>query len=196
MEWVASTLTPPPNVVYPALLQLMRTLRLPAVDWTDAHTDLNGLVRFGERWKLISARVSSHSARAIPVVANDIEGWGGGWGISMFISFFLVWRNSPQWARVSSFTRFLDHTQRRTTVSRTSLDELSARRRRDLYLTTHNTHNKQTSMPSVGFEPTISSGERPQLYVLDRVKLERGERFVGMGIFLFFLSHSVFTLPK
>jgi uncharacterized protein Usg len=36
---------------------------------------------------------------------------------------------------------FLDHTQRRTTVSRTSLDEWSARHR-DLYLTTHNTHNK------------------------------------------------------
>ena len=36
----------------------------------------------------------------------------------------------------SSFTRFLDHTQRRTTVSRTPLDEWSARRS-DLYLTTH-----------------------------------------------------------
>ena len=32
-------------------------------------------------------------------------------------------RNSPQWARASSFTRFLDHTQRRTTVGRTPLDE-------------------------------------------------------------------------
>ena len=36
---------------------------------------------------------------------------------------------------------FLHHTQRRTTVGRTPLDEWSARRR-DLYLTTHNTHNK------------------------------------------------------
>ena len=65
MEWVASTLTPPPNLVYPALLKLMRTLRLPAVDWTDAPTDLNGLVRFGERRNLISARMPSRSARAI-----------------------------------------------------------------------------------------------------------------------------------
>ena len=32
MECVASTLTPPPNVVYPALLKLMSTPRLPAVD--------------------------------------------------------------------------------------------------------------------------------------------------------------------
>ena len=56
---------------------------------------------------------------------------------------------------------FLDHTQRRPTVGRTPLDEWSACRR-DLYLTTHDTHNRQTSMPPVGFEPTISAGERPQ----------------------------------
>ena len=62
MEWVASTLMPPPNAVYPALLKLMRTPRLPAVDWTDAPTDLNGLVRFGERRNLVSARVPSRSA--------------------------------------------------------------------------------------------------------------------------------------
>jgi hypothetical protein len=57
--------------------------------------------------------------------------------------FICFWCDSPQWARASSFTRFLDHTQRRTTVGRTPLDEWSARRR-DLYLTTHNTHNRQT----------------------------------------------------
>ena len=60
------------------------------------------------------------------------------------------------------FLMFLDHTQRRTTIGRTPLDERSARRRRDLYLTTHDTHNRQISMPPVGFEPTISAGERPQ----------------------------------
>ena len=95
----------------------------------------------------------------------------------------------------SSFLRFLDHTQRRTTVGRTPLDEWSARRR-DLYLTTYNTHNRQTSIgllwtsdqlvaetstwqhttlttdkhpcPPVVFEPTISADERPQNYALDR----------------------------
>ena len=55
---------------------------------------------------------------------------------------------------------FLDHTQRRSTVGRTPLDEWSARHR-DLYLTTHDTHNRQIYMPPVGFEPTISAGERP-----------------------------------
>ena len=59
------------------------------------------------------------------------------------------------------FLMFLDHTQRRSTVGRTPLDDWSVRRR-DLYLTTHDTHNRQISMPLVGFEPTISAGERPQ----------------------------------
>ena len=73
----------------------------------------------------------------------------------------------PQWARASSFTRFLDRTQWRTTVGRNPLDEWSFRRR-DLYLTSPNTHKRQTSMPSVGFEPTIPAGERPKTYALDR----------------------------
>ena len=85
--------------------------------------------------------------------------------IPAIVNFFFLWCDTPpQWARASSFTSFLDHTQRRITVGRTPLDEWSARRR-DLYLTTH---NRQTSMPPVGFKPTISAGERTQTYALDR----------------------------
>ena len=40
--------------------------------------------------------------------------------------------------------------------------------------TTHNTHNRQTSMPPVGFEPTISAGERPQTHALDRTATGTG----------------------
>jgi hypothetical protein len=80
---------------------------------------------------------------------------------------FFSGRNTPQWPRASLFTRFLDHTLRRTTVGRTPLGEWSVHRR-DLYLTTHNTHNRQTSMPPLGFEPTISAGGRSQTYALDR----------------------------
>ena len=68
MAWVTSTLTPPPKVVYPALLKLMRTPRLPAVDWTDTPNDLNGLVRFGEWRNLVSACMPSRSARAITLM--------------------------------------------------------------------------------------------------------------------------------
>ena len=63
-------------------------------------------------------------------------------------------------ALASSRTRLLDHTQRRATVGRIPLNEWSVRHR-DLYLKTHNTHNRQISMPRVGFEPTIAAGERP-----------------------------------
>ena len=62
---------------------------------------------------------------------------------------FFFWCNSNPWVMVSSFTRFLDHTQRRTTVGRTPLDEWSARRR-DFYLISHNIQNRQTSMPPGG----------------------------------------------
>ena len=39
----------------------------------------------------------------------------------------------------------------------------------------HNTHNKQTSMPPMGFEPTVSAGGRPQTYALDRAATGTGE---------------------
>ena len=77
-------------------------------------------------------------------------------GPSLFVCLFVCfWRNSPPVG------------QRRTTTGRTPLDEWSARRR-DLYLTTHNTHNIQISMPPVGFEPTIPASERTQTHTLDR----------------------------
>ena len=91
------------------------------------------------------------------------------------ILLFFLWRCGPTGVMASSFVKFLDHTQRRTTVGRTPLDKWSARRR-DLYLTTHNTHNRQMPMPPVGFEPTISAGERPQTYALDRAATGIGKR--------------------
>ena len=50
-----------------------------------------------------------------------------------------------------------------TTCCRTLLREWSARRR-DLYLTTHNTHKRQTSMPPAGFESTNPERQRQQTH--------------------------------
>ena len=61
--------------------------------------------------------------------------------------------------------RFLNHTQRRITVGRAPPDEWSARRR-DLYLSTYNTHKRQTSLPLAGIEPLISTGKWPQTHGL------------------------------
>ena len=62
---------------------------------------------------------------------------------------------------------------RHTTLGRTPLEEWSARRR-GLYLTTHNTHNRQTVIPPVWFEPTISAGEQPQIHALEGAATEIG----------------------
>jgi len=37
-------------------------------------------------------------------------------------------------------------------------------------------HNRQTSMPSEGFEPTIPAGKRPQTYALDSVGTGTGSK--------------------
>ena len=80
--------------------------------------------------------------------------------------FYLLAINPPvgQGVLIRKVSR--SHT-RRTIVGRSPLDGWSVRRR-DLYLTTHNTHNRHTSLPPAGFEPTISAGERTQIYALDR----------------------------
>ena len=67
-------------MVYPTLLPLKRTPRLPVVDWTDDAADLNGLVRFAERRNLVSARVPSHFRRSlqrlrVAIFTNGVKLW-------------------------------------------------------------------------------------------------------------------------
>ena len=109
----------------------------------------------------------------VSVIPNKAEGQVLGCITYTSQNFFFFGATAPQWARASSFTRFLDHTQRRTAVGRTPLDEGSARRR-DLYQTAHNTQNRQTSMPPVEFESTVSAGERPNTNALRSGHTERG----------------------
>ena len=55
--------------------------------------------------------------------------------------------------------RGFTNTPRHTTLGRTALGTQSARCR-DLCLTTHSTHTRQTSMPPAGFEPTFPASDR------------------------------------
>jgi hypothetical protein len=64
--------------------------------------------------------------------------------------FFPVARQPLGGLGLLSFRGFTITLFRHTTCGRTPLDEGPARRR-DLYLTTHNTDNRQTYMPPVGF---------------------------------------------
>ena len=87
--------------------------------------------------------------------------------LDMMSHYILFGATAPQWAKASSFIRFLDHA-RRTTVGRTPLDKWSALRR-DLYLTTHNTHSRQDSNP----QSQQAGGRRPTPYIsfLDSFKI-------------------------
>ena len=80
----------------------------------------------------------------------------------------------PRFPYYRGFTITLRH----TTLGRTPLDEWSARRT-DLYLTSHNTHNRQTSMPPAGFESTIPVSERPQTHALYRAATGIGCRHLN-----------------
>ena len=80
--------------------------------------------------------------------------------LDVFFSPPFFWRCGSR-----AMKRFLNHTQRRITVGRAPPDEWSARRR-DLYLSTYNTHKRQTSLPLAGIEPLISTGKWPQTHGL------------------------------
>jgi hypothetical protein len=103
-----------------------------------------------------------------------------------FLSLFLAQQpNGGQYHLVIEVCR--SHTQWHTTVVRTPLDEGSARHR-DLYLTTHNTYKRQTSMPPAGFEPAIPASEQPQTLALDRPTTGIGKY---IHIFIFELGPSI-----
>jgi hypothetical protein len=107
--------------------------------------------------------------------AVQLQTWGDyfrGFFTQSTFYFFLFW----VWLLPTHCTRrgllmhlitiHLAHTHTHT-IGRTFLDEWSAHAKTS-YLTTHNPHKRQTSMPPVGFEPAIPASERPQAHALDR----------------------------
>ena len=150
-------------MVYPALLPLTRTPRLPVVDWTDTPADLNGLVRFAERRNLFSAREPSRFKRSRPL---DLIYKNSTFLLQNIYIFCTCLRENVEVFPVQpSTTDFCNRGGecflRGTTWT---FKQNGPRFVLHLCLTTHNTHNRQTSMTPVGFEPTISAGD-----ALDRV---------------------------
>jgi hypothetical protein len=72
-------------------------------------------------------------------------------------------------------------TLRHTTLGRTPLDKWSAWYR-DLYLTTHNTYKRHTTMPLEGFKPTFPASEQPQTHALDHAAAGNLES-LGLNIY-------------
>jgi hypothetical protein len=68
---------------------------------------------------------------------------------------------------IDPYDRGFTNTLRHITLGRTTPDEWSGRHR-DLNLTTHNTHSRQTSMSPVRFEPAIPASKRPKNHALER----------------------------
>ena len=100
--------------------------------------------------------------------------------------FFFHAARSPSGPEPTHYRGFVI-TLRHTTLGRTPLDEWSARRR-DLYWTAQCTHNRQTSMPLVGFEPEIPAAADPHLR-------SRGHSSGYLKIWRPEVLHSTITLP-
>ena len=92
-----------------------------------------------DEWQVITTKKKSTFRRTI-FVDSDINVLQ----IFKWYFFFLLWRCDPTRAMATSFLRFLDHTQRRTTVDRTPLGEWSARRRDNTQ------HSQQTYIHAPG----------------------------------------------
>ena len=108
----------------------------------------------------------------------------------MWCLFFFHGATAPKGAEphYRGFTTTLRH----TTLGRTPLDEWSARVR-DLYLTTHSIHKRQTSMYPAGFEPAIPASDRPHTHALDRTATGIGEcDFISVSI----LVTSIFSVRE
>jgi hypothetical protein len=94
---------------------------------------------------------------------------------TLYIAFFFTMTQQPLMRPGPPHYRGFMIILRHTTLGRTPLNEWSARRR-DLYLTTHNTHNIQTPMLPAEFETTMPADEGQQTHSLDRAA-------TGIGIY-------------
>jgi hypothetical protein len=90
----------------------------------------------------------------------------------LFILFIYLFSSSSFFSMIFLCLDFLNvevsrsHSFRHTRLGKTTLDEWSGRRR-DHYLTKHNTHKRQTCIPPAGFQPTIPITERTQTLSVD-----------------------------
>ena len=102
--------------------------------------------------------------------------------LSFFISYSDILLRTHDRCR-EPFLLFITLNDTHTHTQRTPLDEGSARSR-DLYLTTHNNHKRQTSMSPAGFGPAIPATVRPQTHELNSAS-------IGIVSIYFRVSHFI-----
>jgi len=83
---------------------------------------------------------------------RSLHSWKDATNTWISSEFFFPWRNSPIEGQGLITVEDSRSYSRHTTLGRTPLDEWSVRRR-DLYLTTHNIHDRQTSKPGRDSNP-------------------------------------------
>jgi hypothetical protein len=87
------------------------------------------------------------------------------WSLEL-VFFFVVLQPHEGYGLLIHEFFFLENTWRRATIGRTPLDEWSVRRR-DLYLTTHNTHNRNPCpRRDSSSQSQQASGRRPTSYTI------------------------------
>jgi hypothetical protein len=92
----------------------------------------------------------------------------------------------PQWAKVSSLSRHHDHTMTHHSRYESSGRVISLTQRP----LPDNTHNRQASMPSAGFEPAVPASERPETHVSYRADSGVGRWFISKFLLLWFVQRS------
>ena len=103
------------------------------------------------------------------------------------------WLDSPSGPRPPHCRDFV-MTLRQITFGTTPLDEWSARRR-DRYVTTHNTHKRTEIHAPAIFEPAIPASERPQTRALDRAATGIGTQGVSLLKYASVFTLSIYVSP-
>ena len=86
--------------------------------------------------------------------------------VTNYTNYFFLWHFDPILGHGLPLQGFVITLIGQTTLGRTPVNEWSAQCR-ELSLTTHNTHKRQTSMPPAGFKLTIPASKRTLTYTLD-----------------------------
>jgi hypothetical protein len=119
-----------------------------AVHFTSLYSNFSWKIYFTECYRkgknAIELALTVNVFRSYVHLNSGVHGFSPVLNLAVFVS----WLGSRGWPR--PFYRWgFEIKFRHTTLGRTSLDEWPAHLR-DLYLTTHNTHKRQTSMPAGG----------------------------------------------
>jgi hypothetical protein len=110
-------------------------------------------------WAVAAEILSNAGSNPSEVIQCRIVYFSLNWSSFYMIYIYKLMAQQPPCRRDSLHLRGFMITLRHTTLGRTPLEKLSAQRR-DVYLTKHNTHNRQTSMIPAGFEHAVPVGFR------------------------------------